>query len=586
MSYRTGGKSKKKKKKKVKGKKPITNVSQIQMPTPIASTVNLSAEASSTLSNFVNQNTSKIVETETEIEIEEVTKEIVTKLYDGSNIRKFHGMDTIPIDDFISVILKDVPVIKIDQLNNKNETVGSYELGEQEPKTFGRKKKNKNKKKKKKKGKFNLFKKQKDSKNNKDKINPFAQSTKTQTNSTKDISLTEISENFNYNIMIDDPNDIKNKFWEISYIGLDDPDKVSEWMYEDPPIEKIPASFPDAYQNSNNPDIPTGRKCGNCIFFEADSSNCSRWNAIARDYYWCASWETMAPVIAQPNQFTPLITETNNSDDQLYNFFLENIKDPNTQEPNLSNFLTAFDSLHSTYGAYLYGDGLRRMVDSTNAFDFDSTPLDLFFTEQNDFLLAIDFINEGGLVEFDAPPEQYDSVQQHLCTYTLNKKSTSSLPSNFPQVTTIVLHGSYFGEPINILSQLDFVNGKIAYNPKFENDIKHILLDSRYNQIEANAFVHIDILRDSVRERVLKFLAENSRPYKLDGVSSFKFIQWVADRSYNSETMQILYQYLLTITEISSDDEQVIQLIENSLGEYLVDDPVITQLPISGFGGS
>ena len=33
---------------------------------------------------------------------------------------------------FISVILKDVPVIKIDQLNNKNETVSSYELEEKE----------------------------------------------------------------------------------------------------------------------------------------------------------------------------------------------------------------------------------------------------------------------------------------------------------------------------------------------------------------------------------------------------------------------------------------------------------------------
>ena len=119
------------------------------MPAPITSTVNLSAEASSTLSNFVNQNTSKIIETETDIEIEEVTKEIVTKLYDGSNIRKFHGMDTIPIDDFISIILKDVPVIKIDQLNNKNETVSSYELEEKEPKTFGKKKKVKIKEKKK-----------------------------------------------------------------------------------------------------------------------------------------------------------------------------------------------------------------------------------------------------------------------------------------------------------------------------------------------------------------------------------------------------------------------------------------------------
>ena len=395
--------------------------------------------------------------------------------------------------------------------------------------------------------------------------------------------LTRIKPGVKYNIMVDDPT--PGKSYDISYVGQVPPPNP---YYEEPPEELIPASFPPAYQNSNNENVEgllTGRKCGNCQFFEAESGNCSKWNAIARNYYWCLSWKTMEPVVAQPNQFTPFINQTTDSENELYNFFLENIKDPISQEPNMSNFLTAFDSLFSTYNGYLYGDGLRRMVDAGNAFDFDNTPLTFFFTEQSSFLLAIDFINEGGLSEFDIPPEQYDSVQQHLCTYTLSKKSTSSLPSNFPQVTTIVLHGSYFGEPINILSQLDFTNGKIAYSPKHDGDIKHILVDSRYESIETRGVIHIDILRDGVRERLLKFLAENSRPYKLDGLSSFKFLQWVADRSYNSETMQALFQYLQTITKISSDDEQLIQLISNSLGEQLVDNPVTLQLPMSGKGG-
>ena len=600
MSYHTGGKSKTKKKKKVKGKT-LIDKSKIQAPAPVTSTVSLSNEASSTLTDFTNQSTPQQSTVATaygaesgpppefqiamstkqdEVEVKEVTKEIVTKLYDGSNIRKFYGMDTMPIEDFISVILKDVPVIKIEQLNNKNETVSSYELEEKEPKTFGKKKKSKNYKKKKKKKKFNLFKKQKESKDSK---NPFSQNTIQANN--KSTTITEIVEDFNYNIMVDDPKDIKGKFWEITYIGLDDPDKVSQWMYEDPPIEPIPASFPDAYQNSNNPEIPTGRKCGNCIFFEADSYNCSKWNAIARDYYWCAAWQTMAPVVAQPNKFTENINETTDPETDLYNLFTDNVKDPLTQEPNLSNFLTAFDSLFSTFNAYLYGDSLRRMVESGNAFDFDSAPLDFFFTEQNDFLLAIDFINEGGLSEFDTPPEEYDSVQQHLCTYTLSKKESSTLPSNYPQVINISLHGTYVGTAKNILSQLDFTNGKIAYNPKYNGDVKHILLDNRYTAKELNGIIHIDILRDSVRERVLKYFDENSKPYKLDGLSSFKFLQWVADRSYNSETMQALFQYLQTINKISSDDEQLIQLISNSLGEQLVDDPVTVQLPMTGKGG-
>ena len=169
MSYHSGGKSKKKTKKKVKGKK-LIDKSKVQAPAPITSTVSLSNEASSTLSNFTEQSTSQQTTAATaygaesgpppefeiamttkqdEVEIEEITKEIVTKLYDGSNIRKFYGMDTMPIDDFISVVLKDVPVIKIDQLNNKNETVNSYDLEEKEPKFSGvRKKKSKNYKKK------------------------------------------------------------------------------------------------------------------------------------------------------------------------------------------------------------------------------------------------------------------------------------------------------------------------------------------------------------------------------------------------------------------------------------------------------
>ena len=49
--------------------------------------------------------------------------------------------------------------------------------------------------------------------------------------------------------------------------------------------------------------------------------------------------------------------------------------------------------------------------------------------------------------------------------------------------------------------------------------------------------------------------------------------------------MQALYQYLITRTEISSNDDQLIQLIENSLGEQLVDDPVTVPLPVSGLGG-
>ena len=358
--------------------------------------------------------------------------------------------------------------------------------------------------------------------------------------------LTKIKPGVKYNIMVDTPSGGPN-YYQVSYIGDTTPPVP---MYEEPPIEPIPASFPPAYQNSNNEGVEgllTGRKCGNCVFFEAETGNCSRWNAIARNYYWCAAWKTMEPVVAQPNQFTPFIDETTDSEDQLYNFFLENVKDPNTQEPNLSNLLTPLDGLFSTYGAYIYGDALRRMVDSGNAYDFDNVPLNFFFTTQEDFLNAIEFVNNSGLVEFDTPTDQYDSVQQHLCTYTLSKKSDSTLPMDYPQSLTINLHGSFIGEPINILSQVDFVNGKIAYNPHYTNNESHVLLDSRFTLNENRGSVQIDLLKPSIRERILKFLNDNSKPYYLTNTAAAKFKQWVGDRSFTSERWQELYNYLLTI---------------------------------------
>ena len=130
------------------------------------------------------------------------------------------------------------------------------------------------------------------------------------------MALTKIKPGVKYNIMVD-ATEVTIQY-RLSYQGTPTPPAI---YYEDPPIERIPASFPDEYQNSNNPEILTGRKCGNCIFFEAESGNCSKWNAIARDYYWCPSWDTMEPVIAQPNMFTPLINQTSDSDDNFSKFF-------------------------------------------------------------------------------------------------------------------------------------------------------------------------------------------------------------------------------------------------------------------------
>ena len=152
---------------------------------------------------------------------------------------------------------------------------------------------------------------------------------------------------------------------------------------------------------------------------------------------------------------------------------------------------------------------------------------------------------------------------------------------DYPQSLTINLHGSFVGEPINILSQVDFVNGKIAYNPS-----RHVLLDSRFMLNEQRGTVQIDLLKPSVRERMLKFLNDNSKPYFLTNSAAARFKQWVADRSFTSETWQELYNYLLTIAVLSSTDQQLLTLIENTLGEQLIDNPSYTEIPLVSTGVS
>ena len=479
---------------------------------------------------------------------------VVTTLYDGANVRTFYGIKDTPILEFLADVIQNIPLARIDELDDQGDVLNTYELES---------KSKDGKKQKKKKKKFSIIK--GDSKN--------AYKTKSKQ---EQQSLTQIVEENRYNISVDG---VAGQAYQITYMGLENPDEVSQYMYDDPPIVPIPASLPESYQNSANEGVELlkdGRRCGNCIFYDPEVSVCNKWNAEVRQNYWCLSWRTMAPVIAEPNQFTEFIEE----DGDIYNYLIDNIKDPISQEPNLSNFLSPLNDLFTTYGAYVYGDYLRRVVDSGDAFDFDGVPINLFFTTQDGFLNAIDFINNSNLGQFNDPPEEYDSIQQSLVTYTLTKKSTSTLPSNYPQTITINLHGQYYGEPKNILSQLDLVNAKIAYNPQFTANSHHILKDNRFVDLETNGQLHIDIVKQSIRERVLKFLVDNSKPYMLDGTSAYKFTQWVADRSAFTETMQSLYQVILNSMFISSGNQELLDAIELSLSEQLFDNPSTTIVPL------
>ena len=79
--------------------------------------------------------------------------EITMKLYDGANLRTFQLTEEMSIEEFMSTVIKDVPIEAIEELDSNNQTVSSYQVTKPEPLQ-----KKSQSKKKKKKSKFQLFK--------------------------------------------------------------------------------------------------------------------------------------------------------------------------------------------------------------------------------------------------------------------------------------------------------------------------------------------------------------------------------------------------------------------------------------------
>ena len=58
-------------------------------------------------------------------------------------------------------------------------------------------------------------------------------------------------------------------------------------------------NLPDNYRPSLSPDVPEGRACGNCIFFdesrvndEGDEAWCTRWEAFVEGDHYCNAWQS------------------------------------------------------------------------------------------------------------------------------------------------------------------------------------------------------------------------------------------------------------------------------------------------------
>ena len=72
--------------------------------------------------------------------------------------------------------------------------------------------------------------------------------------------------------------------------------------------EETEGNLPDNYRPSLSPDVPEGRACGNCFFFDetrlnedGDKAWCEKWDAFVEGDNYCNAWEPNAEERAEPD---------------------------------------------------------------------------------------------------------------------------------------------------------------------------------------------------------------------------------------------------------------------------------------------
>ena len=138
---------------------------------------------------------------------------------------------------------------------------------------------------------------------------------------------------------------------------------------------------------------------------------------ITFDYYALGEGliEFPALTIALPNEFTQFIVM------KPYTWLVERV-------PNITNFLTVFSNLINNYTGAIGGGYLRRVVQSGDALQFQNADIDFWFPAADNLFGAVNFINQGHLVEFHQPEIQEIQQDKFLYSWDLVPK-TSDIPN-------------------------------------------------------------------------------------------------------------------------------------------------------------
>ena len=266
--------------------------------------------------------------------------------------------------------------------------------------------------------------------------------------------------------------------------------------------------------------------------------------------------EFPALTIATSNEFTQFIVM------KPYTWLVERV-------PNITNFLTVFSNLINNYNGAIGGGYLRRVVQSGDALQFQGADIDFWFPTADNLFGAVNFINQGHLVEFHQPELQEIQQDKFLYSWDLVPK-TSDIPNVKLQIISRLI-----GSIENIISHFDVTNAKIATN------LNQVAVDSRWETFELNKVVNIDTIQPvAIINRLLKYLHSEGEPFKLNGSSAFEFLTWVGPRASYSPYMQQLYDVLLNANEVNYE---TISFIEPYLSELNLptDDLSSVNLPLN-----
>ena len=279
------------------------------------------------------------------------------------------------------------------------------------------------------------------------------------------------------------------------------------------------------------------------------------------DYYGLGVGEGLiefpALTTALSNEFTQFIVM------KPYTWLVERV-------PNITNFLTVFSNLINNYTGAIGGGYLRRVVQSGDALQFQNADIDFWFPAADNLFGAVNFINQGHLVEFHQPELQEIQQDKFLYSWDLVPK-TSDIPNVKLQIISRLV-----GSIENIMSHFDITNAKIATN------LNQVAVDSRWETFELNKFVNIDTIQPvAIINRLLKYLHSEGEPFKLNGPSAFEFLTWVGPRVSYSPHMQQLYDVLLNASEVNYETISFIEPYLNELNLSTTDDLSSVNLPLN-----